>query len=122
MAAVLLTLAASLVAWFSFNQVGEVQSNVNEGSVPELAAAFGVAQYSGILVAAAPNLTVAATPEEFDQVVLSIDQAYASFEEQMAALEEGDSERERVVRIRGYADTLISISKRLRARPPECSS
>ena len=32
--AVLLTLAASLVAWFSFNQVGEVQSNVNEGSVP----------------------------------------------------------------------------------------
>ena len=43
--AVLLTLAASLVAWFSFNQVGEVQSNVNEGSVPELAAAFGVAQY-----------------------------------------------------------------------------
>ena len=40
--------------------------------------------------------------------VLNIDEAYASFEEQLAALEEGDSERDRVVRIRGYADTLIS--------------
>ncbi len=106
--AVVLTLAASLVGWFSFNQVGAVQSQVNEGSVPELAAAFGVAQYSGNLVAAAPNLTVAASPEEFDQVVLGIDQAYASFEQQMAALEQGDSEQERVLRIRERADTIIA--------------
>ena len=106
--AVLLTLAASLVGWFSFNRVGDVQSRVNEGSVPELAAAFGVAQYSGILVAAGPNLTVAATPDEFTQVILNIDEAYASFEEQMATLEEGDNERDRVVPIRGRADTLIS--------------
>ena len=106
--AVLLTLAASLVGWFSFNQVGAVQSQVNEGSVPELAAAFGVAQYSGNLVAAAPNLTVAATTEEFDQVVLDIDQAYASFEQQMATLEQGDSEQERVLRIRERADTIIA--------------
>ena len=106
--AVVLTLAASLVGWFSFDRVGDVQSQVNEGSVPELAAAFGVAQYSGNLVAAAPNLTVAATPEEFAQVVLNIDEAYASFEEQMATLEQGDSERERVLRIRERADTIIA--------------
>ncbi|MYB41253.1 MAG: HAMP domain-containing protein [Chloroflexi bacterium] len=106
--AVVLTLAASLVGWFSFNQVGAVQSQVNEGSVPELAAAFGVAQYSGNLVAAAPNLTVAATPEEFDQVVRSIDAAYASFEEQMATLEMGNAERARVLRIRERADTIIA--------------
>lgn len=106
--AVVLTLAASLVGWFSFNRVGDVQSQVNEGSVPELAAAFGVAQYSGVLVAAAPNLTVAATPEEFAQVVLSINEAYASFEQQMGALEAGESERDRVLRLRGYSDTLIS--------------
>ncbi|MCY4615167.1 MAG: ATP-binding protein, partial [Chloroflexi bacterium] len=106
--AVVLTLAASLVGWFSFNRVGEVQSNVNEGSVPEMAAAFGVARYSGILVAAAPNLTVAATPEEFSQISLEIDDAYASFEEQVAALEGTESEPARVNRIGSYADTLIT--------------
>ncbi len=105
--AVVLTMAASLVGWFSFNQVGQVQTRVNEGSVPELAAAFGVAQYSGGLVAAAPNLTVASTPEEFEQVAHDIDETYASFEEQMATLEQGENERERVARLRGYADTLI---------------
>ena len=106
--AVVLTLAASLVGWFSFNQVGAVQSQVNEGSVPELAAAFGVAQYSGNLVAAAPNLTVAASPEEFQQVVLDIDEAYASFEAEMVMLEQGNAERDRVVRIRERADTIIA--------------
>ena len=106
--AVLLTLAASLVGWFSFNRVGEVQSNVNEGSVPEMAAAFGVARYSGILVAAAPNLTVAATPVEFSQISLEIDEAYASFEEQVAALEQTESDSARVTRIGSFADTLIT--------------
>ena len=106
--AVVLTLAASLVGWFSFNRVGDVQSQVNEGSVPELAAAFGVAQHSGNLVAAAPNLTVAATPEEFAQVVLDIDAAYASFEGEMATLEQGQREPERVLRIRQRADTIIA--------------
>ena len=48
--AVVLTLAASLVGWFSFNRVGDFQSRVNERSVPELSAAFGVAQFSGVLV------------------------------------------------------------------------
>ena len=106
--AVILTLAASLVGWFSFNRVGEVQSNVNEGSVPEMAAAFDVARQSGVLVAAAPNLTVAATPAEFGQISLDIDVAYAAFEEQVGALEQTDSDPARVARIRAHADTLIA--------------
>ena len=61
--AVALTLGASLVGWFSFDRVGNVQSKVNDGSVPELAASFGVAQFAGSLVAAAPRLASAATPE-----------------------------------------------------------
>ena len=114
--AVVLTLAASLVGWFSFDRVGTVQSRVNEGSVPELAAAFGVAQYSGVLVAAAPNLTAATTPDEFDQVVQNIDEAYAAFEEQLATLEARENaDQERVGRIRGYADTLISNIEALRS-------
>ena len=54
--AVALTIAASVVGLASFTRVGEAQRRVNEGSVPELAAAFGVAEYSSTLVAAAPRL------------------------------------------------------------------
>ena len=114
--AVVLTLAASLVGWFSFDRMGTVQNRVNEGSVPELAASSGVLQYSGVLVAAAPNLTAAATPEEFAQVVANIDEAYAGFEEQLATLEaQKGSDQERVGRIRLLADTLISNIEALRS-------
>ena len=66
-----------------------------------------MAQYSGILVAAAPRLTTAATTEEFDEVALSIDEAYSGFEEQLALLEEGTVGGESYARIRAHADTLI---------------
>ena len=113
--AVVLTLAAALVGWFSFDRVGTVQGRVNEGSVPELAASFGVAQYSGVLVAAAPNLAAASTPEEFEQVAASIDDAYASFEDELATLEgREDTDQERVARIRKYSDTLIANIEALR--------
>ena len=114
--AVVLTLAASFVGWFSFDRMGTVQNRVNEGSVPELAASSGVLQYSGVLVAAAPNLTAAATPEEFAQVVANIDEAYAGFEEQLATLEaQQGTDEERVGRIRVLADTLISNIEALRS-------
>ena len=105
--AVLLTIAACLVGWFSFNSVGEAQSRVNEGSVPELAAAFGVAQYSGILVAAAPRLTSATTAEEFGRVAASIEGAHDAFEEQLATLERGATGTARLERIRIQADSLF---------------
>ena len=105
--AVALTTCASLVAWLSFNRVGDVQSRVNEGSIPDIAASFEVAQYSGLLVAATPRLTASTTTEEFDQVALSIDEAYSAFEEQLALLEEGNVGDESFVRIRAHADTLI---------------
>ena len=60
--AVALTVAASVVAWLFLDRVASVQRRVNEGSVPEMVAAFGVAQHAGNLVAAAPRLTTAADP------------------------------------------------------------
>ena len=84
--AVVLTVAASLVGWFSFNSVGNSQSQVNEESIPEVVAAFGVAQHSATLVAAAPRLTAATTPEDLVRVAASIEEAYASLEEQLALL------------------------------------
>ena len=106
--AVALTVAASLIGWFSFNRVGSVQSRVNEHSIPEMAASFGVAQYSGTLVAAAPRLTTSATIEEFQEVSLSIDEADTAFEEQLALLEESSSGEAGFTQIRTLADGLIA--------------
>ena len=106
--AVALTAAASLVGWFSFTQVGDAQNRVNEGSVPELEAAFGIAEYSSTLVAAAPSLTAAATIPEFDSVSDEIAAGQSAFEEQMALLEGRGTDDERFKRIRGHADMLVS--------------
>ncbi|MCY3683943.1 MAG: ATP-binding protein [Gemmatimonadetes bacterium] len=106
--AVVLTMGASLVAWFSFNSVGDAQSRVNEGSVPGMAAAFGVAQQSGAIVAAAPRLIAAATPETFDQVIAEIATERNTFEAQLAALTQRGEEEERFSRIRAQGGTLIS--------------
>ena len=112
--AVVLTVSASLVGWFLLNRVGEVQQVVNEGSVPDLAAAFGVAQYSSALVAAAPRLVSAASPEDFRDVLISISETHASFEAQLAVLEGRDAGEARFARIRAQSDTLISNIAALR--------
>ena len=112
--AVLMTLAASLVGWFSFNRVGDVQRRVNEGSVPELAAAFGVAQYGGILANAAPSLAATSTSLELFQEGQRVDQTVLTFEEQMAVLERSDSDDASVEQIRQSADMLISNIQEIR--------
>ena len=106
--AVALVIAASLVGWFSFNQVGDVQRRVNEGRVPEMVAAFRVAQYSNALVAAAPRLTSAMSSQDFDGVAASIDESHDALELQLAILEQADAGDERFARIRARADALIS--------------
>lgn len=105
--AVAMTIAASLVGLFSFNSVGEAQSRVNEGSVPELAAAFGVARLGGILVAAGPSLTAAETIEEFADVSAGIADTHRDFEEQLIVLEK-DGQDKRFEGIRADAGTLIN--------------
>ena len=113
--AVAMTLAASLVGWFSFNRVGDVQRRVNEGSVPELAAAFGVAQYGGILANAAPILAAAQSSLELFQEGQKVDQTVLTFEEQMAVLQQGDSNSASVAEIRLGADMLISNIEEIRS-------
>ncbi len=102
--AVAFTVAAGLVAWFSLIRVGDAQERVNEGSVPELEAAFGVAGYSGELVAAAPRLTTASSLEEVARVWLDISTAERDFRDRLFTLEQADPER--AERIRGYANNL----------------
>ena len=86
--AVALTVAASLVGWFSFNRVGEVQDRVNHGSVPELEAAFGIAQHSSTLVTAAPRLTAAANADDLVEVTAPIEYAHRRLEGEIDGLAE----------------------------------
>ena len=118
--AVALTIAASLVGWFSFSRVGDAQSRVNEGSIPELAAAFGVAQHSSTLAAAAPRLTAAGSPAQLSFVSASIGEAYAGLEKELsilgigsgaqaqeAMMRRGVEEGERFQRIRANVNALV---------------
>ncbi len=93
-AAVALTLAASLVAFFAFNRVGDLQSRVAEGSVPELAAAFGVVRHSGTLVEAGPRLTSAATSEDLARLTVELAPARRAFA----------AELEELIRLSGEAE------------------
>ena len=104
--AISLTVCASVVGWLSFNRVGDAQSRVNENSIPEMAASFGVAQYGGVLVAAAPRLTVASTPEEFDEVIRNISESHVAFEDQLTLLQQAGAGEESFSKIRTHADTL----------------
>ena len=106
--AVLLTFAASVVGWVSFNQVAAAQSRVNEGSVPELAAAFGVARYSGALVAASDILVAAATPEDVASAGNLISDDYESLTAELSLLESRGGEDLRYARISSHSNTLIS--------------
>ena len=101
-AAAAITMLASLVAWFSFDRVGDAQALVNERSVPEMAAAFRIAQRAGTLVAAAPRLAAAATPEELAAVTSSIRGEREAFENDLAALV-GEGESYAQVREQGEA-------------------
>ncbi|MDE0601136.1 MAG: ATP-binding protein [bacterium] len=106
--AVALTVAAGLVGWFSFNQVGEAQSVVNEDTVPELASAFGVAQYSSALVDAAPRITTAISQEELDEISTSVTETNAAFLDELATLEESGTDTAAVQQLRSYAESLIA--------------
>jgi signal transduction histidine kinase len=81
----LLTLAASVIAWISFTRVGEAEQEVTQGAIPELDAALGVAEASNRLVAGGPRLT-ASSPEDYEEVVAGIAEARGEFETQLDLL------------------------------------
>ena len=105
--AVLVTMAASLVGLFSFNRVADAQTRVSQESVPEVVAAFGIAQHSATLVNAAPNLISAETREELSQVSASIDATRQEMELQLSDLENRLSGDLRFELIRNRADVLF---------------
>lgn len=113
-AAVALTFGAALVGWFSFNRVGEAQSQVNEVNLPEVAAAFGVAEYSSALVAAAPRLTAAENLVDMNNIYANIATTNEALNEQLLILEEIAQDDERSAAIREHAQTLTANIEAIR--------
>ena len=110
--AVSLTVAASLVGWFFFDRVSVTQSRVSDESVPEMVAAFGVAQYSSNLITAAPRLTTAATIGDFSNISSLIQDTYRQMDRDLAALalrrmDDGTADP-LVERVRTHADSLVA--------------
>ncbi len=104
--AVALTLVASLVGWISFDRVADIQSRVVDDSIPTLAGAFGVAQQGGTLVAAATNLTAAATPAELERVANKVAEDRKVFDTQLSVLaRQGENTRSDRIAARGVALT-----------------
>lgn len=102
-ATVSLTVIASVVALISFNEVRESQEVMNQSTVPDMAAAFTVAQRVGALVDAAPSLTVVDSIDQFEERREQIGEQLRIFEEslQVLASRRGESEGIRRIRVRG---------------------
>ncbi len=117
--AVAITLGASLIGWMAFNEVGKAQDRVNLQSVPDMAAAFAVAQQIGALVNSAPRLTVVQSDEEFASVRAQITEER---EEVLRLLDELTSRRgnsEGVRRVRVWADELMRNIASIEAQEAE---
>ena len=112
--AVMLTVAACLVGWFSFNRVGDAQDQVNDLTIPEMAAAFEIAEYSSSLVAAAPRLTAAENPEDLDRIYAAIASAHDLLELQLDFLSETGAEDETFQHIRSRSQLLIANMQAIR--------
>jgi len=113
-----LTVAALAVSWVSFNSIEGTQDRVNEESLPRIVTAFRVTELSSQLVAAAPRLTVAATPEELDVVSAEIVDTQEEFRGELERLEQQDIDAALFVAIRSRARQLESNIAQIEAEMP----
>lgn len=84
---VLITLAASLVAYFSFNETLRHESRLAEYSMPNLINSVDIARQSAVVVNGAFLLVAASSPREHDAVVITVDQERAALSNKIQDLE-----------------------------------
>ena len=99
-----LTIAASVVGWLSFNRVDAAQTQVAEANLPEMISALRIAESTSTLTAAAPRLAAVGTPQELTAVSLEISQARQGFERQIETMQRDMGE---VGEEEGFSDWLI---------------
>ena len=85
--AIVLTLSASLVAYFSFREILGQQSRLAEYSVPNLIDSVGVARQSAVVVNGAVRLIAAASQAEHDAVAEELSQDRKNLDEIIDALQ-----------------------------------
>ena len=67
--AVALTLAASIVAWFSFVELGHLQRRITREHIPSITDSLRLAQQSALIAATAPSLVSAGNTAELAQLM-----------------------------------------------------
>ena len=95
-----LIIAISILTIFVLDHIRAIQYNISEKSMPEMQAAFTVAQQTATLVAAAPQLATATTIEQFEDVVVSVGSQEEAFEAGLSIMLEKQGENERTRRIK----------------------
>ncbi len=105
---VALTIASIAVSWVSFNSIGDAQDRVSDESLPRIVTAFRITELSSELLAAAPRLTVAATPEELAAVSAEIVETRAEFRRQLDLLEQQNVDAALFVSVRSRGRQLES--------------
>ena len=105
---VALTIASIAVSWVSFNSIGDAQDRVSDESLPRIVTAFRITELSSELLAAAPRLTVAATPEELAAVSAEIVETQAEFRRQLDLLEQQNVDAALFVSVRSRGRQLES--------------
>ena len=105
---VIATILAGVVGWFSLDNVGGFQDQINNQAVPAMNAAFGIAQHANTLVAAGPRLVATTNPEDYQTVSDEASQAHQSLVSQLALLQGQNVGDERYGRMRVYVDELIT--------------
>ena len=113
-----LTIAAIAVSWVSFNSIEGAQDRVNDESLPRIVTAFRITELSSDLVAAAPRLTVAATPEELEVVSAEIVETQDEFRRELDLLEQQEIDAALFVSIRSRAQQLESNIAQIEVEMP----
>ncbi|MCY4630876.1 MAG: ATP-binding protein [bacterium] len=113
-----LTIAAIAVSWVSFNSIEGAQDRVNDESLPRIVTAFRITELSSELVAAAPRLTVAATPTELALVSAEIVETQERFRRELDLLEGQDIDAALFVSIRSRARQLESNIAQIEVEMP----
>ncbi len=113
--AVVLILAISLLTIFVLNHIKTIQHNISEQSMPDMQAAFSVAQQTSALITAAPQLATAQTLEQFEDVVVSVGIQEKAFQSELAAMLERQKDSEHAQKIRKDGVEIIEDVERIKA-------
>lgn len=116
-AGVVLMLAASTVALFSFRAVSDSQRQINEHSVPGLAAAIQAAQRSAALVNAAPRMVSATSDDELHDIQMAIFEDRGELYELIEKLQEHEAleGQEQADKLRTLSDALAGTLEKIEA-------